>query len=313
MLQQTRVTTVIPYFEKFIQRYPTLEELAAAEIDEVLDLWTGLGYYTRARNLHKAAQLVRDEYGGQFPSEYQEALNLPGVGPYSAAAILSLAYGQPYAVFDGNVRRFLIRYLGLRKELKGGDVSALRDLLNNLAISPSASERISEFNQALMELGALVCKPGHPHCDECPLSGSCRGFLAGIQSEIPSVRKKRKTLELRFTVAVVRREEFFLMRRNEQDSYLRGLWEFPKIPGRKAVRIARQEFHQLLGLKISIAGVLPPVIHQITFRKIFLYPLLGVLSGEAPDDSFHWIRFGEQPVPTPSSVGKILRLIDTSG
>ena len=310
MLQQTRVATATPYFERFIQRYPTLEQLASAEIDEVLDLWTGLGYYRRARNLHSAAQIVRDRHGGRFPSDYDEALKLPGIGPYSAAAILSLAYSQPRAVFDGNVRRFLVRYLGVRDELKSADESALKRLLNEVALSPCAADSISEFNQALMELGALVCTPGRPHCDRCPLAENCQGFLKGIQGEIPLRRRRRKTQNLDFVVAVIRKEGGFLMCRNDGESYLEGMWEFPRIPGKKDIDSACAEFHRLFGLKVLLTSELKTVTHSITFRRMRFFPFLGTLCAEVPAESFHWIRFGEQPVPTSSYVGKIVRQVD---
>lgn len=309
MLQQTRVTTVIPYFERFVKAYPSFDDLADAEEDHVLDLWSGLGYYSRARNLHKTAQIIRDRYNGEFPCNYREAIGLPGIGSYSAAAILSIAFGQPYPVLDGNVRRVMARYLALREEVKGPLLKDLERLLSEIANSSHMTGNIADFNQALMELGAIVCTPQEPDCPACPLLDSCAAFSDGLQSELPITRRKSTTQSISFTAAIVEREGRYLMCRNNEDDYLTGLWEFPKVAGKYHGEKVAELFWKVHRLRLSARNDLDPVIHHVTFRRIRFYPVLATLRVEPDDGRFHWVRFGEKPYPTSSYIRKILRQV----
>ena len=308
MLQQTRVQTVVPYFERFVGAYPTLEHLAHADEEEVLDLWSGLGYYGRARNLHKTAKLIKEEHGGEFPEEYAEVVRLPGIGPYSAAAILSIAFGQTHAVLDGNVRRVLARYLAIREEVKGPVERSLKSCLAEIAGSVHAIGRIGDFNQALMELGALVCTPKDPRCVECPLKESCRAFSEALQGELPKQRKKPATQEIHLTVAVVERASRYLMCRNTAGTYLRGLWEFPKLNGWPAKEVLTALFSKTHGLEILPLEICEPVIHHVTFRKLMFRPVKAALAVEPQDGPFRWVRFGEKPYPVSSYIPKIITL-----
>jgi A/G-specific adenine glycosylase len=312
MLQQTRVSTVIPYFERFLETYPSLTDLANAEEDQVLDIWSGLGYYGRARNLHRAARIIRDKYESVFPSRYKQVIGLPGIGPYSAAAVLSIAFGQQYAVLDGNVRRFLARYLALREEVKGPLLKNLESLLSEIASSEHLKDSIADFNQSLMELGALVCTPRDPRCSECPLAKSCLAVSKGLQSELPKAKKSRKLQEVSFTSAVIDREGRYLMCRNSEETYLRGFWEFPKVAGGPIEEDLTSLFRNLVGLELSVEQRFEPVIHHITFRRITLYPVRAVLLTDLSDPDFHWVKFGEKPYPTSSYVQKILKRITGS-
>ena len=189
MLQQTRVAAVIPYYDRFLDRFPTVEALAHAPIEDVLQLWSGLGYYSRARNLHRAAQEIVSRHGGEFPRDAAAALALPGIGRYTAAAILSIAYGEPCGVLDGNVARVLARLDAIRGDLRApGRWRALEARAQELL----APREAGDWNQAMMELGATICLPKGPRCGVCPARSWCRANELGIADELPMVRRKPK-------------------------------------------------------------------------------------------------------------------------
>ena len=190
MLQQTQVATVIPYFERFTNRFAGVGQLAAAPLDEVLHLWSGLGYYARARNLHRTANVVVADHGGRFPRDIDALLGLPGIGRSTAGAILSLVYGDPHPILDGNVKRVLARYHGIAGW--PGETRVANQLWEHAARhTPNA--RVGEYTQAIMDLGATVCTRSRPRCETCPLRGECVGFATGTQSDFPG-RKPRKVL-----------------------------------------------------------------------------------------------------------------------
>lgn len=199
MLQQTRVVAVIPYYERFLERFPNLRALAAAHQDDVLRLWSGLGYYRRARNLHKAAQKIVGEYAGEFPSRLEDVLALPGIGNYTAAAILSIAFEQKHAVLDGNVARVLARLGAVREDLRE---SARWQKLQECADAYLEPKSPGDWNQAMMELGATLCSPKSPQCLLCPVAQFCEGRKLGIADLLPEKRKKRATVEIRLAAAV---------------------------------------------------------------------------------------------------------------
>src|SRR5580693_4905169 len=199
MLQQTRVAAVIPYYERFLERFPNIRALAEAPEEEVLRLWSGLGYYSRARNLHKAAKQIVAEHGEHFPTRLDEALALPGIGNYMAAAILSIAYGERLAVLDGNVARVLARLGALRGDLRE---SRRWQELQKVADAYLDPESPGDWNQAMMELGATLCTPKSPQCLLCPVMQFCEGRKLGIAESLPEKRKKRATVEVTLAVAV---------------------------------------------------------------------------------------------------------------
>jgi A/G-specific adenine glycosylase len=223
MLQQTQVATVIPYFERFILRFPSIAGLAAAEQDAVLKLWEGLGYYSRARNLHKAAKLVMSEHDGQIPSSFCELRKLPGLGDYTAAAVASIVFGELVPAVDGNVLRVVARWQGLADDV--GKVSTRSSI--RMWLEPFAQSDPGDFNQAMMELGALVCRPRQPRCLECPLQSDCDALATGRIDELP-VKARRKPVPTRKRIAVVIRDgERILLRQRGEDEMLGGLWGFP--------------------------------------------------------------------------------------
>lgn len=220
MLQQTRADTVIPYYERWLRRFPTLDALAAAEPDDVLKQWEGLGYYSRARNLQRAARFVRERHHGDVPTEPSALRELPGVGDYTAGAIASIAFGHAEPAVDGNARRVLSRLL---------DVADARPAaLRKAAAALVPDDRPGDFNQAVMELGATICTPRNPRCDECPIGELCRSRAHGTQHIRPRIRRRAAvpTHELAVAVVVAPGDELLLVRRPDR-GLLAGLWCFP--------------------------------------------------------------------------------------
>ena len=226
MLQQTQVERVVAYFERFIDRFPTVEHLAAASVDDVLACWSGLGYYRRARSLHAAARQIVAE--GSFPRDIDGWRALPGIGPYTAAAVMSIAFGLRQAALDGNVERVVSRFGAIEGDIKR---VAGRRLLLGAAEELLDGKRPGDSNQALMELGATVCRPRRPRCGECPLSASCQAYAQGAVLEFPLTRPRRRSVkQLLLGVVVERPDGVFMVRRSERDVVLSGLWELPCVP-----------------------------------------------------------------------------------
>lgn len=222
MLQQTRAGTVVPYYERWLQRYPDVNALATADIDDVLKSWEGLGYYSRARNLHKAAQVVREKHNGAVPSTYAGLKELPGIGDYTAGAIASIAFQKQEPVVDGNVSRVLHRL----HDRPAIGASELRELARELV----PAERPGDFNQALMELGATICTPRAPSCDRCPIHEQCRAFARGTQLGRPAPKATKAIPTREFITVVVRDARGrLLLRQRPRSGLLAGLWEFPEL------------------------------------------------------------------------------------
>jgi A/G-specific adenine glycosylase len=200
MLQQTQVATVIPYFERFMQRFPRVRDLADAPADEVLHLWTGLGYYARARNLHRAARMIRDEHGGEFPRTLESVMELPGVGRSTAGAVLAISTGERHAILDGNVKRVLSRFYAVDG---APDDNATAERLWLLAESETPHTDVATYTQAIMDLGATVCTRARPRCNECPIAADCRARLTSRQSELPAPKRKRAARRLRHAIMLV--------------------------------------------------------------------------------------------------------------
>ena len=223
MLQQTTVAAVVPYFERFVSRFPDVNSLAAAPVDNVLKLWEGLGYYSRARNLHKAAQILVADYAGQFPTDVGELQLLPGIGRYTAGAIASFAFDQPAAIVEANTERLYARLLALQEDVRS---TASQKLLWQFAEDLVPTKRPGDFNQALMDIGAKICRPQDPCCDQCPLINSCGAFQSGLQQQVP-VRKARTVITAVNELGVILySDERFLLRRRSQAERWAGMWDF---------------------------------------------------------------------------------------
>ncbi len=259
MLQQTTVQTVTPRWKKFLKRWPTLQDLANAELDDVLHEWTGLGYYARARNLHKAARTLVHEFEGEFPRSYELLLSLPGMGPYTAAAVSSIAFGEAVPVVDANVERVIARISQLKHDIKS---TKGRKLLKEAASLVMSEKRSGDFNEAMMELGALVCLSKAPQCAQCPVRKYCKARQSGDPTGYPLKAKKAPLKESREVALLISAQKhFFLVRRPEELSF-GGMWETPRttVPEDKeseeavktlaqGLSLAHQRFRSLLKLK----------------------------------------------------------------
>ena len=222
MLQQTQVKTVLPYYKKWIKKFPTLKTVSLSNIDSLLKIWEGLGYYRRCINFHKASKIVIDNYNGIIPDKKKEFLALPGVGEYTASAVLSIAFSKPYPVLDGNVKRVISRILGIKK-LSKFNIRKINKFLERSI----CKSRPGEFNQGLMEIGALICRPINPKCDECPLSEYCYALRMGYPGNFPAKSIKKSRPKYDVVVAIIWRDNKFYIQKRETHKMLGGLWEFP--------------------------------------------------------------------------------------
>jgi A/G-specific adenine glycosylase len=272
MLQQTRVETVLAYYERFLACFPTLDVLALAPLDDVLKVWEGLGYYARARNLHKAARLVFEELNGHLPPTPEALLLLPGIGRYTAAAIASIAFGHDAVALDGNLLRVLCRIFAIDDD--PGRPKTQR-VLEKLALAMLPPRRAGDFNQALMDLGATICTPTLPSCLLCPLISLCQAQLEGIQNDLP-IRATRSFRPHRdVTAGVIWGEDSrFLITKRPLDGMLGGLWEFPggkRRPGEALPACLHREILEELAIKIHIGDLLCQVEHTFTHFNMTLY------------------------------------------
>jgi A/G-specific adenine glycosylase len=277
MLQQTRVAAVLPYYENFLARFPDMKSLARARPEAVLSHWAGLGYYSRARNLLQAAQEIDARHGCHFPTKYADALALPGIGRYTAAAVLSIAYDKPLAVLDGNVARVLARLGIVRGDLR---TPALWQKLERTAQELLARKAPGDWNQAMMELGATVCTPKSPRCGECPVASWCSAQKLGIAEELPEARKKRASVKITLAAAVLidPRGRTLLVRDAGDDGALfSGMWQFPAL---ETASNAGSDLAKYLGEKFGVRVVGEQLIklktarHSVTFREIRLESFL---------------------------------------
>ena len=232
MLQQTRVETVLSYYQRFLDRFPDVAALAAAPEDEVLKLWEGLGYYRRARNLHRGARQVVEAFGGRMPDDVATLRKIHGVGPYTAGAIASIAFDRPVPAVDGNVIRVVSRLEGIRENV---GTPSVKRRIESVAASLVPEDRPGDFNQALMDLGATVCTPGTPSCERCPLSDLCDAHRVGDPEDIPELPRKNPPRELQYDVCIMMHDECILMRQRTEPM-LQGLWVFPMLEGWREAR-----------------------------------------------------------------------------
>lgn len=275
MLQQTRVDQAAPYFERFMARFPTVADLAQASLNDVLHAWEGLGYYTRARNLHRAAQRVVEAHGGRLPATYDGLRALPGIGPYTAAAVASIAFGLPHAVLDGNVVRVLARVLAVEDPAAA---AATRRRLQETADALLPPERPADFNQALMELGATVCTPAAPRCPSCPLAGVCEARRQGRPEAFPVVPRKAPIPHHDVAIGLVfDAEGRLLIQQRPPEGLLGGLWEFPggkREPGESLEAACLRELREELGISVEVVAPFLQLDHAYTHFKITLHAFL---------------------------------------
>lgn len=271
MLQQTRVDTVLAYYLHWMERFPDVASLAAAALQDVLNAWEGLGYYRRARSLHQAAGIIARDHGGKLPSDRDALLALPGIGRYTAGAIASLAFNRDEPAVDGNVRRVLARVFDIA--LPAGSAAAEKAFWE-LARHHLPAGRARDFNQALMELGALVCTPQRPDCESCPLADECEARALGLQLDRPVRRPRRSLPHITVTAAVCSENGRFLITRRPADGLLGGLWEFPggKLePGESLEDCLRREIDEEIGVAVEVLEPFGVYKHAYSHFKVTLH------------------------------------------
>jgi A/G-specific adenine glycosylase len=306
MLQQTTVKSVTPYFDRFCERFPTLEALAAASEEDVLAAWSGLGYYQRARNLHLGARHLRKHGQEAFPRTLEGALAVPGVGLYTASAVLSIAYGVPLPVVDGNVRRVLARLFALRGE-EGRRAATYYNLADELLDRAAPGD----WNQAVMELGATLCTPRKPACPACPLRASCRALEEGRAEELPEGRGRRSTVEVTVAAALIERGGRVLLVRRPPGRLMGRMWEVPQtsLDSQGRADLAR-ELKERHGLDVVPGTLAVRARHAITFRRIRVEGYRARLRFPPPADAerFRWASPAEAAaLPVSSMTRKLLR------
>jgi A/G-specific adenine glycosylase len=315
MLQQTRAATVIPYYERFLERFPSLEALASAGTEEVLAAWSGLGYYRRARSLHAAAQEVARRFGGRIPGEVSLLRELPGVGAYTAGALASIAFGLPEPALDGNALRVLSRLLAIRGD---PEVPGARRVIEAEARALLRKGAPGILTQALMELGALICAPALPRCDRCPVNRACRARAAGLQTTLPETPPKRSAVRLEAVVAVIRRGESYLMIRRAGEDLMRDLWEFPGgflEKGEEGRRGLARLFRERLGGSLRAGEKMMSLRQTITYRQVTVSAYRATLSEPLPPsrrgrERVRWVRYRDLPrLPHGSATRRILERI----
>jgi len=301
MLQQTRVETVIPYWERFLARFPDVDSLAAAEPDAVLGVWAGLGYYSRARNLQRAAQLVVEKHGGRLPDTAEGLLELPGVGRYTAGAVASIAFDRPEPVVDGNVARVLVRLHGIRESPQRREIAArLWELAADLARGPSPGD----LNQALMELGALVCTPRAPGCPACPLRRRCAALRDGDAEALPLRVRKAPPRAVEAVAALILRRGRVLAVRRPPRGLLGGLWELPGgdlAPRERPEAGLRRALLERTGLAVARAERRGEVEHAFTHRSLRLH----VFRCDTPQGRVRLVEFDAHRWLVPSALREL--------
>ncbi len=289
MLQQTQVAVVIPYFLRWVERFPTVEALAKADIEEVIKLWEGLGYYSRARNLHEGAREVHRSYGGQLPSDAKELAKIKGIGPYTLGAILSFAFKQKAAAVDGNVIRVLTRYFGIENDIS--QPATVKMIWKNAeSILPDVEPWV--FNEGLIELGATVCSK-KPNCQRCPLQATCKGFQRGIAQDLPVKNKKVKSIDLFRDVAFIECGEDVLVRRAGKGEIMQDLYEFPfrgLLEGVSSREDTIKWARETLGLAVEFIAELPTVSHGFTKYRVKLFPSKFHARKKLLVEGYQWIN-----------------------
>ncbi len=307
MLQQTQVVSVIPYFERFMRRFPELADLAKADLDSVLEHWAGLGYYSRARNLHKAARMIVAQHAGVFPQDLEAVQALPGIGPSTAAAILAQAHGQRHAILDGNVKRVLSRYHAV--EGWAGQ-KAISTRLWQLAEEHTPHSRLADYTQAIMDLGATLCTRSKPRCTTCPLVQGCQAYRQGRIDELPTPRPKRLRPQRLTRMLVIGNEQGeILLQKRPPMGIWGGLWSLPELPeDREPVDFCARE----LALSVGPASSAEPVKHGFTHFELTIEPLVVRVAGNElqvqEDEERQWYK-PDNPESAPALPAPLSRLL----
>jgi len=311
MLQQTQVKTVLPYWERWMRALPNLAALAKAKPHTLRKLWEGLGYYTRVRNLHRAAQLIIGQHGGRFPHDFEDVLALPGVGRYTAGAICSIAFNQPRPILDGNVIRVLTRWYGIPGNPRERHVNArlwllAEDLVQQAAetgphkrtsphlsrITHHVSRPCAQLNESLMELGALVCTPRHPRCGICPIAKHCAAYRQGRVHQLPGLIRRIRATPRRFVAFVVQKRSLLLVRQRPAGVVNAHLWEFPNLELAPADSDLQRAARSSLGVRPETLDLLATIKHTITRYRITLeaYRVTSRQAARIPAARGRWLN-----------------------
>ena len=307
MLQQTRVETVIPYFNRWMRLFPAIPDVARASEQTILSAWEGLGYYSRARNLQRAARVVVQDFQGRLPENPEELQKLPGIGAYTAGAIASMAFHRDVPIMDGNIRRILSRLFDIEVPV---DTPAGARLIRSYLTGNLPPGRAGDFNQALMDLGAGICKPGHPDCEACPLVSCCLAFMRGSQDARPVLKPKPARPIYTYVGAIIQDKGSYLLVRHPSHGLLGGLWEYPNARATDLSALESSldnQMHTQYGLHVKVGQAMARYRHAYTHFGLTLHTFSCRLTGLVPDDpSFAWIpvdRLVDHPM------GKVARLI----
>ena len=314
MLQQTQVQTVIPYFQRWMKSFPTLEKLARAREGKVIKHWEGLGYYSRARNLHKASRMVMQEFGGRVPENYEDLIRLPGIGRYTAGAILSIAFGQALPVLDGNVKRVLSRLFAIKSN---GVPSAHESRLWDFSAQLVPAKRPGDFNQAMMELGATVCLPKKPMCLLCPIQKSCEALERGKVDQFPAPKNRAPAKKIEVSAAVITRGGRVFIQQRPHKGLMGGLWEFPggkRQRGESEEECLKREIKEELGIPIVIKNKMMTIRHSYTqFRvtlNVFYCPWQKGRIQATQCEQWKWVRYEDLDNYTfPAANAKIVKTL----
>ena len=311
MLQQTTVKAVVPHYKRWLKIFPDIKTLARAPLQKVLRAWQGLGYYQRAKNLHQASKMIVNHYQGQIPQNYEELIRLPGFGPYTTAAVLSFAFNKPYPVLDANVRRVLMRLQRIE-----GEADPKKDKILLKHLEPFLPQKnLGLFNQALMEIGSLVCKARNPLCLLCPIREYCKAYKTGEQEIIPRPRK-RNYQKIEVVVGILRKNGHYLIQKRPATGLLAGLWEFPggkRKRGETLSQAFRREIKEELGAEVKEEKFLIKVHHAYTQFQVTLYAYECSLRQEPKlKKNFHrWVTLsGLGKYPFPSGSAKIVNYLE---
>lgn len=302
MLQQTRVEAVIPYYERFLDRFPDVVTLAQASEADVLERWAGLGYYRRARQLQAAAKQIAEQHGGTFPAEYEAIRALPGVGEYTSAAIAGIAFGLPHAALDGNVMRVMARLRNDGRDISQGRTRKALQADAQCWIEALPTDDCADFNQATIELGATVCTARSPACLICPLSAGCQARREGTERSLPYKSARQRVEKLEMVVAIVEKRGSLLMRQRPAfEEVMPGFWELPQYAGSRL----EEDVFGLLG--IGLERKIGEFKHAITFRSYSGHVYQGVLSGNRPEE-YRWVNRNRlESLPVTTITKKALR------
>jgi A/G-specific adenine glycosylase len=313
ILQQTRVDQGLSYYNRFVKEYPTIQKLARAREHDVLKLWQGLGYYSRARNLHHAAKDIVKRFNGKFPCTYDDLLSLKGVGDYTAAAIASFSFNGKYAVVDGNVYRVLARYLGISMPV---NLSSARKVFTDAALELMDALPSNDFNQAIMEFGALQCKPQNPDCNKCPLQNSCFAFSHKKVNVLPRKEKKVVVRTRYFNYLVIRKGPHTFMRRRTGNDVWKNLYDFPLIETSKKISGKKLAEHgdwkkYFGGIKYNVDSSSDFIKHQLTHQTIFTrFIVIDTVSDIRIDGARRINKSGIQKLAVPRIIEKFLETYD---